>query len=517
MAAAADGKSYLVAVHESPGSGSVEPPFAPEARNIPGPCALAFHARREGWRDLADRVAMAIPPPILAAVSQPAGGRVLLVIGAGCSYEHPTSIPMAQECARDAHAELVRDLVLAAGDCADPSDLSGVADAVWMKTGRQGPLVEHLPLSKFRHSDPNEGYLVAAALLRERAVKDVVTLNYDLTISHGLAAVSSTSQVEELAGPQDHHRLSVANVIYLHRNVTCNPEEWVMRTVVLQQGWQDGWEQMIAHAVLVTPVTVFIGLGSPAAVLIDSVQRVRSALQAGVDCYQVDPAPYGGSTFTAAVGIEQDHYIQMGWSEFMTQLGQRVLDEHLAAIVRSGQGLAEREHLTQEAIGDDCARLRSAGLVRLGRLRAAWFLDDHSYVTAHHTGHEWTADILLGIALIERVLGATARFLENGLVEFDRGSVLVASVLVGHGTGRYRWPSLQTRTRIEMARRLRVDAAPRSVLLLGYVGAPTATSLPESLVGDVDADDVILGPSTVRFYDVDGLRANEQMARELAS
>src|SRR5205807_10141968 len=90
---------------------------------------------------------MPIPPPILTAIADAAGGHVLLVVGAGCSFEPPTSIPMAPQCARDAHAALLNDGVLLAGECADPSDLSSVADAVWAKTGGQAALVDRLPLA----------------------------------------------------------------------------------------------------------------------------------------------------------------------------------------------------------------------------------------------------------------------------------------------------------------------------------------------------------------------------------
>jgi len=424
---------------------------------------------------------------------------------------------MARECAQVAHAALLQDGVLAEGDCLDPSDLSAVADAVWTKTGQQRPLVEHLPLSEFRHSEPNEGYLAAAALLRERALAAVVTLNYDLTISHGLAAVTSSAPVEELAGLADHYRLSTANVIYLHRNVNSGPEEWVMRTAVLAQGWRGGWEEMIASAVLVTPVTVFVGLGSRATVLIETVIRIRQALQSGIETFQVDTDVFGGSAFTAVAGINEDRYVRMGWSAFMADLGQRVVNEHLATVVTAAQQFSERENIRLEQIANDCDLLRHSGLVGLGRMRARWFLDRFNYVRCRDTRPEWTADVLLGIALVERVLGAEARFSESGLVEFDRHGVVIASVLVGHGMGDYRWASLETRMRLEVARRFTGDQAPNWILLLGHVGPPSMTSLPESLVGEADVNDVVRGPSTIRFLSVDELRADENAAQKLAS
>jgi hypothetical protein len=424
---------------------------------------------------------------------------------------------MARECAQIAHAALVAEGVLSPGDCADASDLSAVADAVWAKTGQQTPVVKHLPLSKFRRSEPNRGYLAAAALLRERALAGVLTLNYDLTIHHGLMTLSSASSVEELAGPQDHYRLSVTNVIYLHRNVEVDPEEWVIRSVVLEEGWREGWEEMIASAVLVTPITVFVGLGSRAAVLVESAERIRHAIKDGVEIYQADPAAYGNSEFTAAIGIEQHHYVQMGWSEFMVELGLTLLDEHLSQVVASADQLADREHFARELVVDDTTRLRPEGLVGVGRMRAAWFLDDHNYVPWHQANHEWTADILLGVALIERITGTTARFLDNGLIELDRASALIASTLIAHGTGRYRWGSLQTRVRFQMTRRLTVATAPKAALLFGHVGPQPATSLPDDLLGDADPSDLVFGPSLVRFYSIEDLRANEALVNVLAS
>jgi len=424
---------------------------------------------------------------------------------------------MAAQCAGDAHDALIKEKVLLAGECADPSDLSVVADTVWTKTGSQAALVDRLPLSTFRNSEPNDGYLAAAALLRERALASLVTLNYDLTISRGLELVSSSISVEVLAGPWDHGKLSVTNVIYLHRNVDADPDSWVMRTVVLQDGWRDGWEEMIASAVLVAPITLFVGLGSPAAVLIESSHRIRTALKGSVDAYQIDPAPYGTSKFTAAIGVDELHYIRMGWSEFMAELGLAVLDTHLTKVIAAADELADREHFSHEDVAHLCARLSPSGLVRVGRMRAAWFLDDHAYASWHQTGHEWTADILLGVRLIERVGGLTARLLETGPIEFDRASVVVTSVFIAHGRGAYRWPSLEARARFEMTKRFTVATAPKTALLFGYVGGPITTALPASLIGDVSIDDLVLGPSVVRFHAIDELRADESIAKDLAS
>src|SRR4051812_48950347 len=118
---------------------------------------------------------MALPTELLQAVSAEEGGKIALVIGAGCSFEAPTSLPFSKGLSEDAHRQLIENGVLAEGECPDPSDLSKVADAVYAKTGSQAALVSVLPLARFENAAPNDGYDLAVALLREHAVSDVMT------------------------------------------------------------------------------------------------------------------------------------------------------------------------------------------------------------------------------------------------------------------------------------------------------------------------------------------------------
>src|SRR5438876_1111094 len=121
-----------------------------------------------------------IPSSVLAAVGQPHGGRLALVLGAGCSVESPTDLPLSRDLAREANRRLVLNGVLADGDCEDADDLSCVADAVYEKVGRQREIVDVLPRQSFRFARPNEGTLIAAALLRDGVLRFVMVLNYDL-------------------------------------------------------------------------------------------------------------------------------------------------------------------------------------------------------------------------------------------------------------------------------------------------------------------------------------------------
>src|SRR5689334_19675420 len=96
-----------------------------------------------------------LPPDLLHAIADGSGGRVALVIGAGCSKEPPTCLPLAGECAEDAHRKLLVDGIIRDGDCSDPSDLSCVADVVFAARDSQIELIKRLPVDDFKSASPN--------------------------------------------------------------------------------------------------------------------------------------------------------------------------------------------------------------------------------------------------------------------------------------------------------------------------------------------------------------------------
>src|ERR1039458_165327 len=105
------------------------------------------------------RYAMPLPPELLQAVSAPGGGRIALVLGAGCSVEAPTSIPVSRTCSIEIHRQLIADGILRTGECANPEDLSAVADAVFEKQGSQRDVVVRLRNRfGFKLATPNDGY-----------------------------------------------------------------------------------------------------------------------------------------------------------------------------------------------------------------------------------------------------------------------------------------------------------------------------------------------------------------------
>lgn len=208
---------------------------------------------------------MPLPTPLLAAVSTPGGGKLALVVGCGCSFEAPTSIPLAGTCSKESHDRLVANNVITPLDDALQWDLSILADTVFSTTKSQSLLVDQLSEHySFKDATPNDGHLLAAALLREGVVSTVLTLNFDLAFTTAIGALGVGKDIGIIDGPGDFGKQKTCNVYYLHRNVNAaNPEDWVLRTVDLQANWKNGWEKVVAGRVLSTPVVLFAGLGSP--------------------------------------------------------------------------------------------------------------------------------------------------------------------------------------------------------------------------------------------------------------
>lgn len=229
---------------------------------------------------------MKIPSALLEAIANPAGERVVVVVGAGCSFEEPTGLPLASEGARAAYRRLVDDGVLDQAVDVDKDDLSAVADAVVSATGGQTELVKRLPLAKFESATPNEGYRLAAAMLRERAIGCVLTLNFDLAMCHALSAVGASEDVGIIHGPANSIPLGASNLIFLHRNVRADHEDWILTKSALNNEWQGECEETIAKRVLVTPAVIFAGLGSPAEVLVECTTKVRNALAPAVKSFK---------------------------------------------------------------------------------------------------------------------------------------------------------------------------------------------------------------------------------------
>lgn len=460
-----------------------------------------------------------LPPALLRAVSALGGGKITLIVGAGCSIEWPTSIPSAATCSEQCHARLVADGVLAAGDCATPSDLSSLADAVFQKTGGEQRLLAE-QLSQNYHlqtATPNEGHLLAAALLCERAIASVVTLNFDLALSSAISQLGVGDAVGIIDGPDDLPEQKPINLYYLHRNVTANPETWILRTAALKTEWQGRWESVVVAKVLSTPVVVFAGLGSPADVLIESAKLIQKAIPTGSKSYQVDSGDHEKSDFFKALGLDPSAFIQLPWCDFMVELAQRLVLEHTSRLKDSADKIVEREDLTPEDTTALLDRFQRIGLLLLGGLRASWLLHENPYCPDSPFARELIADLVLAAAMVARVAGVVASPAEDGIVEFQRGDRIVASHVFVSGRGTRGRIAIETAL-LARHRRFRGKATPPTGAVIAGTrdNVTSPISAPSDVLFGEPTDSIVVGPSALRIFHVESLRADPSLCNQLA-
>ena len=292
---------------------------------------------------------MALPAQLLNAVSSPGGGKIAIVVGAGCSVEAPTCVPVERDCSVEVHRRLVANGVLQNGDCTDPTDLSLVADAVFEKKQSQQDVVELLrDQYDLKLAPPNDGYRIAAAMLCEGTVSSILTLNFDLALSNALSELGAGNMVGVIECPEDLPRQKRINVYYLHRNVNAaDPESWVLRTYALNDDWNNTWCQVVTTSVLATPVVVFAGIGSPARVLIESAKLIRTVLPVTKKIFQIDPADRAVSKSFQELALDPGDYIQCGWVRFMEELSERLSTEQVFELEQAIGRKVQEEALLQ--------------------------------------------------------------------------------------------------------------------------------------------------------------------------
>ena len=455
-----------------------------------------------------------LPASLLQAISSPGGGRVVLVLGAGCSNEEPTSLPLSGDLSEECHRKLVADRIIKDGDVGDKRDLSAVAEAVVCRTGSQRDLIERFPPDAFRYAEPNEGYLLMAALFLEGALADVLTLNFDSAARTALGRLGVGSRVATVRSPEDYTQLGTHNLIYLHRDIDSDPDSIILRAKDLEKAWRERWEQIIVQRVLAGPATVFVGLGSPASVLVDTTCRILAAIDGRANVYVVDPIAYVDSPTARELNTPSEDYFCIGWGEFMGALTQRVLEEQRASIERECDELSRQLDQESENVTDISRRLAGMGLLRLGKLRANWMLNGGSYLP-HEMGMPLRlfSSLILGVRVVERVSGHQASFGDDGIVEFSRGNN-VTRVMVCSGGG---WMT-DARMETELRKRqqiLQQRGTQSAVALVGGVEFSTSVAAPSDIVADSNPEDLVTGREHLRVFSIAQLRDDPELAYEV--
>jgi hypothetical protein len=459
---------------------------------------------------------MALPPELLQAVSSPGGGKIALVLGAGCSVEVPTNIPVSTVCSTEIHRCLVADGILQDGDCANPADLSALADAVFTKRNSQRDVVERLrDQYGLKLATPNDGYWIAAALLCEGVISSVVTLNYDLALSTALSELGADKLVGVVERPEDLAHQKIINLYYLHRNANAeDPESWVLRTAALNVEWKGHWEPIIANKVLAAPVVLFAGLGTPVAVLIESTKLLRAALPAVTKLYLADPGDMASSKFFQALGLDAAHYIPSGWGALMEALSKRLLEEQIAKLGQAAVRKTQEDHLPNEDIARLLSALQNMGIVSVGKLRAYWLLYEKPYRVFDENILGLLADLLLALATIARVSGAEALIIEDGRVEFRRAGRTVTSFIIASGSGHRGRIAVEAEVQ---KRRAKYSQCPTAALVAGTSASWTTLPTPpkDIVEGEESKDDILRGPTALPLFHISELRENHALIQRM--
>ena len=429
-----------------------------------------------------------------------------MVIGSGCSIDEPTNLPAGRQASREAFDALVRNNVLANDGSIDPNDLTAVADAAYDATKSNVALVDCLRPLRFENAVPNRGHLILAALLIERAVKDVLTLNYDLTVSVALAQLGAGESVASIHGPQHHRRLQSNNVIYLHGTARSAADEWVLTTNQLEESWRNRWQQLIAEQVAACPILVFSGMGSSAKALSEAAIRVKNVLPEQSQICYVNPSPFEECKLAQDMGLNKDCYVQLAWLPLADALGARLKSEQIALLKTGVGNLIDDETLRTEIQQTLEIAFASIDLVDLGQVRAQWLLHHLPYCATSNVETELLAHLLLGLVTIQRHINARIVLEEHGRVRLvtDRDGDII--VILGSGKGTKRYGAVNSRLRQSYNRANHASC----MMIIGLVASTVGSTrnrqvIPEELVADEETRSVASAGQTYQTIDCGSL------------
>lgn len=426
------------------------------------------------------------------------GARLAIVIGAGCSVEAPTSMPLSRELSTNAHRRLILEHIVDSGECADPSDLSALATLVFNKTGSQAALVRQFPINDMRTARANEGYRFLVALLLEGAVSHVLSLNFDLAPQNAAVDLGGTITVVDRS---DEMVPMAKTVVYLHGSVNGESEDYVLRTEAISNDWRMRWQEVVARQVLASPNVLFVGLGSAAPVLSETVSMIVDAVAGQKTFYQADIGDFAANAFAQQLSVTAENYIKGSWCDVMSQLAQRVAQEQVHTLIATGANVLRDNGAPPTEIAAFSAivqRLNQVSLLALGRFRANSQLSLKSqYLPRSIHDEEWMAGPIRTLASISSETGLEAAPTAIGVWHLKQGSRMCAQVLLVTGRGTRRMAAIESPIRA-LARNIHeITGLQVDIVLIGGilpVNQPTAQAAPTDIIDGEEAEDIISGP-----------------------
>lgn len=420
-----------------------------------------------------------------------------MVIGAGCSVEPPTSMPLARALSVSTNHRLELDGVLVKGECEDPQDLAKLTSLVFSKTGNQEDVVTRFPLNAFKAASPNNGYKLLVALMIERCISYVLSLNFDLAVQNSAAELGVCIEIVDGSGVPVP---ASPTLIHLHGNANSPSDRLVLREETIDTAWKNSWEQVVAHQVLAAPSLLFAGLGSAAPVLSQTIAMITEAVGGAKEVYQADTAPRDQSAFAAQLGVPAERYILGGWCAVMEALAARIAAGQTQSLRATGtRVLAENGNSVNE-VASFCELAdahEGASLLTLGKLRAHAQLDlKASYRPRSEGEEELLVEPIVKLGAVCAIGGLSARPTAAGIWQLKRDGEAFATVLLASGRGIRKLAAVESAIR-QTTRTMsdRGIPVPNLVLVAGTLQGGAATTDSVDLIADDDANDIVDGPS----------------------
>jgi hypothetical protein len=325
--------------------------------------------------------------------------------------------------------------------------------------------------------------------------------------------MNAGADVSVITGPQDMGALGVVNLVHLHRDAHAQPDEWILRTEQIETAWQDGWEELMTTRVMTTPVVVFVGLGTAAAVLVETTRRVREAVADHVTIH-VDPGNFGDSPFTDTLEIPEEHFVTAGWSEFMHELSDRVVVDQLERLRRAVEAFEGQHDLAHEDLDVVVGLLAQHDLLQLGEIRARWLLRREAYAPAKSVDPRLIAELVHAASLLARELDVVFVPESDGRLQMRRGAVVVGVAVLASGGGALDWPRFEAEALGALSVRRHMSSDPVLILAAGVNGSRDAIAPPEDLIDEQDPFDVATTRTQPLLLDVNQLRQDPQALLE---
>ncbi|KAB2770264.1 hypothetical protein F9K84_05825 [Brucella anthropi] len=438
-----------------------------------------------------------IPAELLNAVVAEGGAKLAVVIGAGCSIELPTGMPLAGDLSADAYRRLVNERLLLDGECANPRDLSALASLVFEKTGSQAALVRQFPLDRMKMARGNEGYRVLIALMLEGVISHALSLNFDLAPQN---AASELGEPVTIIDRVNEPIPMTKTVVHLHGSVNGSSEDLILRTEVINDAWKEKWQEVVARQILAAPNVLFVGLGSDAPVLSRTVNMITGAVGHQKTFYQADIGEHAANYFSQQLQVAAERYIKGTWGEVMSALATHLAREQVHSLITTGTLVLRDNQVTAEDITRFQAiagQLSGLSLLGLGRLRANARLNQSSkYQPRTIPDDEWLTGPLATLAIISDAMGFSTQPKASGIWHLKQANRICANVLLATGRGVRKIAALETSIRAVSRDLAELTGNGPDLVLVGGVipelHSPSAA--PVDIIDGDDVEDIITGP-----------------------